>query len=104
MLRTVLLTLAIVALVLSATPPDEAFDIPDNAEDVPDSASDLSAPDNASDLSAADTLDSPGNASDLDSPDNASDIETAAHFAGTAPEIEPSEIEPSPGPVTTTPN
>ena len=84
MLRTVFLLLTAVALALAtgapltfSPPSNEAFDIPANVEDIAD---------NASDLSVADT------------PDNASDTETAAHF-GDAP-----EIEPSPGPTTTTPN
>ena len=79
MLRTVFLLLTAVALALAtgapltfSPPSNEAFDIPAKVEDIAD---------NASDLSVADT------------PDNASDTETAAHFAGDAP-----EIEPSPGP------
>lgn len=86
MLRTVFLLLTAVALALAtgapltfSPPSNEAFDIPANVEDIAD---------NASDLSVADT------------PDNASDTETApAAPAGDAP-----EIEPSPGPTTTTPN
>ena len=84
MLRTVFLLLTAVALALAtgapltfSPPSNEAFDIPASVEDIAD---------NASDLSVADT------------PDNASDTETVAHF-GDAP-----EIEPSPGPTTTTPN
>ena len=84
MLRTVFLLLTAVALALAtgapltfSPPSNEAFDIPASVEDIAD---------NASDLSIADT------------PDNASDTETEAHF-GDAP-----EIEPSPGPITTTPN
>ena len=93
MLRTVFLLLTAVALALAtgapltfSPPTNEAIDIPASVEDIAD---------NASDLSIADT------------PDNASDTETEAHFAGAAPAApagDAPEIEPSPGPTTTTPN
>ena len=102
MLRTVFFLLTAVALAfatgapLTFSPPsNEAFDIPASVEDIAD---------NASDLSIADT---PDNASFVDTPDNASDTETEAHFAGAAPAApagDAPEIEPSPGPTTTTPN